>query len=329
MPEATCPAPGKSAYELLESAGEPDGIRALFVIGSNPVVSAPNAIAASPTGSSALDFLVVADFFLSETAKLADVVLPSAQWAEEDGTMTNLEGRVIRRRRALEPPGQARTDIEILCALARALGKSAHFSLRRSARGVRRAARGDARRHSPTTPASPTTRIEREDGVFWPCPADDHPGTPRLFADDVSDAERTRALPRRSNTHGPADVPDEQFPLYLTTGRVLAHYQSGTQTRRVAQLHGRGAGAARRDPPARRETPRPRRRRSPSCSRRDAGSATFIAESHADIREDTVFVPFHWRGEPSANRLTNAALDPISRMPEFKVCAVRANRSTR
>src|SRR5688500_6997278 len=127
IPEGELPGPGKSAYELIESAGEPGGIRALLVVGSNPAVSAPNATNVARR-LERLDFLAVADFFLSETANVADVVLPSAQWAEEDGTVTNLEGRVIRRRRVIAPPAEVRTDIDFLCDLARALCRSRFFS---------------------------------------------------------------------------------------------------------------------------------------------------------------------------------------------------------
>jgi len=319
IPESELPGPGKSAYELIESAGQPDGIRALLVIGSNPSVSAPNGSKVADC-LGRLDFLAVADFFLSETASVADVVLPAAQWAEEDGTVTNLEGRVIRRRRAIDPPGQVRTDIDILCAIARALGKSAHFAFgdpESVFEELRAATRGAPADYSGIS----YERIEREDGIFWPCTSESHAGTPRLF-------ETTFPTPNgRARFHaveylGPAEVPDEQFPLYLTTGRLLAHYQSGTQTRRVAQLvdaapeaiaeihphvakhHGLVDGA--------RMVLRTRR-----------GSAVFTSRISADIRPDTIFVPFHWPGESSANRVTNDALDPVSRMPEFKVCAAR------
>ena len=164
-------------------------------------------------------------------------------------------------------------------------------------------------------------RIDREGGVFWPCPSEDHPGTPRLFEDAFPTATG-RARFHAIEHEGPAEVPDERFPLYLTTGRLLAHYQSGTQTRRVPQLmdaapepiaemhphlakrHGLADGA-------------------PVVLRTRRGSASFICRITPDIRPDTVFVPFHWPDKSSANRLTNDALDPISRMPEFKVCAAR------
>jgi assimilatory nitrate reductase catalytic subunit len=319
--EADLPRAGKSAYELLDSAGEPGGIRALMVMGSNPVVSAPNATHVI-NRLAHLDFLLVFDFFLSETAELADVVLPSAQWAEEEGTVTNLEGRVIRRRRALDPPPQVKNDIDALCLLADRLGKGAHFSFA-GARDVfdelRRATSGGAADYSGIT----YQRIDAEDGIFWPCPTGQQ-GTSRLFIDTFpTSTGRARFHPVEHQSS--ADEPDAEFPMRLTTGRVLAHYQSGTQTRRISQLtemapeplaeihpqqarrHGLNDGAQ--------VTVRTRR-----------GSATFTTKITTDIRPDTVFVPFHWPGECSANRLTNDALDPVSRMPEFKVCAARIEK---
>jgi assimilatory nitrate reductase catalytic subunit len=319
MPESELPGPGRSAYELLESAGEPGGIRALLVIGSNPVVSAPNALRVADR-LKRLDFLAVADFFVSETAAAADVVLPSAQWAEEEGTVTNLEGRVIRRRRGVAPPAQVRTDIDLLCALARALGKARFFSFedhRAVFDELRGVTRGGVADYSGIT----YERIDREGGVFWPCSAEEHPGTPRLFAETFPTASGRARF--HATDHGdPAEVPDDRFPLYLTTGRVLAHYQSGTQTRRVAQLM-----EAASDPIAEIHPHQAARHGlidgAPVVLRTRRGSAAFISRITADIRPDTIFVPFHWPGESSANRLTNDALDPVSRMPEFKVCSVR------
>jgi assimilatory nitrate reductase catalytic subunit len=319
IPEGDLPGPGKSAYELIESAGEPGGIRALLVVGSNPAVSAPNATNVASLFRR-LDFLAVSDFFLSETANMADVVLPSAQWAEEEGTVTNLEGRVIRRRRALAPPPQVRTDIDFLCDLAGALGRSQFFKFEDHQavfEELRAATRGGAADYSGIS----YDRIDREDGVFWPCPSSDHPGTPRLFEDAFpTPSGRARFHPVEHG--GPAEVPDERFPLYLTTGRVLAHYQSGTQTRRVAQL----VDAA--PEPFAEIHPQVAKRHglvdgAPIVLRTRRGAATFASRITADIRPDTVFVPFHWPGGSSANRMTNDALDPVSRMPEFKVCAVR------
>jgi assimilatory nitrate reductase catalytic subunit len=317
--EPDLPGAGKSAYELIESIGEPDGIRALIVIGSNPSVSAPNAEKVAARFKR-LEFLAVADFFLSETAHAANVVLPAAQWAEEDGTVTNLEGRVIRRRRALDPPPHVRTDVDVLCALAKALDKGESFSFADS-RSVfdelREATRGGPADYSGIS----YERIDREGGVFWPCPSGEHPGSPRLFEHSFP-TPSGRARFHAIEHQGPAEVPDDQFPLYLTTGRLLAHYQSGTQTRRIAALMDM--------------SPQPIAEMHPQLAKRHGlsdgaavvvrtrrGSATFVSRITRDIRPDTVFVPFHWPGDSSANRLTNDALDPTSRMPEFKVCAAR------
>ncbi len=322
IPESELPGPGRSAYELLDSLGQENGVRGLLVIGSNVVVSAPHALQVQER-LKALDFLVVSDFFLSETAQLADVVLPSAQWAEEEGTMTNLEGRVIRRKRAFDPPADVRTDMQVLCELAQLLGKGQYFVFeepRQVFEELRRASAGGVADYSGIT----YEKIEANQGVFWPCPTEEHPGTRRLFQDGFpTPSGRARFTVVRHQA--PAEEPDQNYPLYLTTGRVLAQYQSGTQTQRVKPLRdmtptplveihpttAKSYGLANGDT-AQLTTPR--------------GSALFTVKVTASIREDTVFVPFHWSGLQSVNRLTNPALDPTSRMPEFKVCAVRIER---
>ena len=322
IPENDIPGPGKSAYEMLDSLGQEDGVRGLLVVGSNIVVSAPRALHIQER-LKALKMLVVSDFFLSETASLADVVLPSAQWAEEEGTMTNLEGRVIWRKRAFEPPPGVHTDIEILCSLACSLGKGQYFPLsepRQIFEELRCASARGVADYSGIT----YEKIEANQGVFWPCPSEDHPGTKRLFQDHFP-TPTGRAHFSVIRHQAPAEVPSPDYPLYLTTGRVLAQYQSGTQTQRVAQLRemapeaqveihpttAKSYGLVNSDT-AKLTTPR--------------GSALFTVKVTASIREDTVFVPFHWSGQQSVNRLTNPALDPTSRMPEFKVCAVRIER---
>jgi assimilatory nitrate reductase catalytic subunit len=316
------PGPGPSAYELLDSVGRPGGPRVLLVFGTNPVVSAP-AAARVEERMAALDLLVVADLVLSETADLADVVLPSAQWAEEDGTMTNLEGRVIRRRRLRPPPADVRTDLEIMAGITAALdrGPAVETDPARVFAELGRASAGGPADYAGIS----YERIDAEEGVFWPCPSPAHPGTPRMFLDRFATPDgRARFVPV---DHRPAveDV-DAAYPVYLTTGRVLAQYQSGAQTRRVAALakaapgpfvevhpvlaerHGIGEGDDVR-----------------VVSRR--GAAVAPARLTETIRVDTVFMPFHWPGAGRANVLTNPALDPTSRMPEFKVCAVRLERA--
>lgn len=319
VPEATLPQPGRSAYELLDSLGQEGGVRALLVIGSNPAVSAPNARQILRR-LRALDFLAVADFFLSETAALADVVLPVAQWAEEDGTTTNLEGRVVLRRRAFVPPDGVRTDIELICGVAAALGRATGFSFESSEdvfNELRRASAGGAADYAGISYA----RIEAGDGIYWPCPDVEHPGQPRLFVDRFPTANG-RARFHAVEHQSPAEERDDDFPLYLTTGRVLAHYQTGSQTHRVSRLEDLAPE------PLAEAHPRTAKRlglrdgdRVRLTTRR--GRAEFRLRTTAAIREDTIFVPFHWGGQGSANRLTNPALDPVSRMPEFKVCAAR------
>ncbi|MDQ3813330.1 MAG: molybdopterin-dependent oxidoreductase, partial [Armatimonadota bacterium] len=178
--EADLPGPGRSAYELLDSLGRDGGVRALLVMASNIVVSAPRSGHVQER-LDALDFLAVSDLFLSETAQRADVVLPSTQWAEEEGTMTNLEGRVLLRQRATEPPPGVWSDAQILTALAERLGYGRFFTAEPRAifDELRRASAGGAADYSGIT----YERIAAENGVFWPCPSNDHPGTPRLFLD--------------------------------------------------------------------------------------------------------------------------------------------------
>jgi len=335
------PGPGRSAYELLDALGT--DIRSLLLMGSNPVVSAPHAAHIEERIKS-LDFLAVADVVLSETAALADVVLPVTQWAEETGTTTNLEGRVLLRRRAITPPEGVRSDLDVLHELAARLGVEKGFPTdpEEVFEELRRASAGGAADYSGIT----YRRLAEEGGVFWPCPApmteveecedasfdlfpDDpaqdedraHPGTPRLFLDRFATEDgRARFVPV---SHRPlAEEPDDEYPVLLTTGRVVAQYQSGAQTRRVDELNAAAPG------PFVEMHPRLAERLGAGegdavavVSRR--GRAVAPARITTTIRPDTIFMPFHWPGEGRANTLTNPALDPTSRMPEFKACAVR------
>ncbi len=321
VPPESLPGKGRSAYELLDALGQPDGPKALLVFGSNIIVSAPNVNHVAQR-LDALDFLVVADMVISETAARADVVLPVTQWAEETGTMTNLEGRVILRQQAITPPSGVRSDLDVVSGLAERLvapgspAANAVFStdpetvfeeLRLASAGGKADYAGISYR-----------RIRDEMGVFWPCPTDEHPGTPRMFLDSFATPDG-RARFHAVEHRGPAEQPDEDYPVHLTTGRVLAQYQSGAQTRRVRELTDDGAFVemhpmlAARIGTADGEPVRITTRR---------GEMVAPVRVVRTIRPDTVFVPFHWVG---ANKLTNDALDPASRMPEFKVCAARVS----
>jgi assimilatory nitrate reductase catalytic subunit len=317
------PTPGRSAFELLDALGTDGGVRTLLVLASNVAVSAPDARRViSRLGD--LDFLAVSDFFLSETAELADVVLPSAMWAEEDGTMTNVEGRVIRRRKALDPPAGVPDDLQLLAELAGRLGAGHLFSGDPETvfEELRRASAGGTADYSGIS----YRRIDDEQGVFWPCPAPEHPGTPRLFTERFATPDgRARFL--RVEYVEVHERPDADYPYVLTTGRVLAQYQSGTQTRRTRSLQ--------------MIAPTPRAELHPDLARRlgigpddvvelttRRGRARFHALVTDAVRPDVVFAPFHWGGGSSANALTDAdTLDPTSKMPAFKVCAVAVVRA--
>jgi assimilatory nitrate reductase catalytic subunit len=317
---ADLPSPGRSAYEMLDNIGGAGGVRALWVMASNIVVSAPRSSHVAEKLRH-LDFLAVSDIFLSETAALADVVLPTAQWAEETGTMTNLEGRVILRRQAMPAPGEVRTDLDAMADLAKRLGVQGFSAYADEVfEELTRASRGGKADYTGIS----YERIDAEQGVFWPCPLPSHPGTPRLFNGDFPTPDR-RAHFHAVEQHGAAEQPDDEFPYYLTTGRLLRQYQSGTQTRRVATLsEAEPAPTAEMHPTLARRVGAADGDKVRLRSRR--GEAVMTVRTVTDIRPDTVFAPFHWGGAGNVNRLTNPALDPYSRMPEFKVCAVAVAR---
>ncbi|MET1035488.1 MAG: molybdopterin oxidoreductase family protein [Arthrobacter sp.] len=323
--ECLIPGPGIPATELLHSLGLPGGPRMLMVHGANVAVSAPDA-GRVVDGLRRLDFLVVCDFFLSETAAEADVVLPVLQWAEEEGTMTNLEGRILRRRRAVDPPEDARSELWILAELARRLDAPGRFPAdpRAVFAELREASRGGLADYSGVS-------YEALDGgaaVYWPCPATGRPpvpqppgwpplfGTPRLFLERFAHPDgRARLIAVRAGS--PSGAPNEPGLLTLLTGRLMEHYQSGAQTRRVPELLA--------------AQPEPRVELHPSTAlalgiahgdlvsvSNLRGRAVGRASLSADMRADSVFMAFHFGGAGSANLLTRALTDPISSMPAFK-----------
>ena len=268
------------------------------------------------------------DFFLSETARHADVVLAGSLQEEDEGTVTTGEGRCVRLQQSVTPPGDARVDWQILV-------------------GTRR--RGWATRTTFPTP-SPTTfsanspprrkggsadysgmtyaKIEKNMGIFWPCPSSNHPGTPRLFEGGKFHHADGKARFYGYEYRPPAEDVDAEYPLFFTTGRVVSQYLSGNQTRRIGPLVDQyPEPLVRNAPVARSEAGNRGRRHRP---RRHAGAvrSNVPAQVVRTIRPDTVFVPYHWPGKKSANLLTNRALDPISKIPEYKVCACRMEKVT-
>jgi len=323
VPVDRLPGPGLSAYEMVSSIGTVDGIRALVVVGSNVAVASPAARRVE-AGLGRLDCLAVLDAFLNETSAQAHVVLPVTQWAEEDGTTTNLEGRVLRRRRAVTPPPTVRTDLEVLCELAERLGAGAYFPTAEPQQVFAELASVSSGGRADYAGIS-YERLDAEGGVFWPCP-DAGPGSERLFGDRFSHPDG-RARFVEVAYRPAAEEPDEDYPLRFTTGRYLEQYNSGAQTRRVAALHD--------------ARPEPILQIHPFLAERlgvlddqlvlvrsRRGRLAMAVAVTPDIRPDTVFAPFHWGGRRAANLLTNPALDPVSRMPEFKVCAVAVSPLT-
>ena len=321
IPAEDLPGPGRSAFELLDALGTTDGPKALLVAGSNPVVSAPDANRITARLAD-LDLLVVNDIVLSETAALADVVLPVTQWAEETGTMTNLEGRVLLRQAAVPPPDGVRSDLEVFAELARRLAAPGRWSADPAEvfEELRLASQGGRADYS----GIDYQAIQQQDGLFWPCPAEPANSTPRLFGERF---ETPDGLARFvAVEHRPvAEDLDVDYPVYLTTGRLLQQYQSGAQTRRIRPLRdGQPAAFVEMHPDLADSLGISDGELVEVTSRR--GIARAAARITSSIRADTVFMPFHYPGAESANLLTNPALDPISRMPQFKVCAVSVTR---
>ncbi|HEX2328844.1 MAG TPA: molybdopterin oxidoreductase family protein [Candidatus Angelobacter sp.] len=322
VPEESIPHKGLSMIPIFEAihAGK---IKGLMAISSNPMVSLPNS-AYIREALEKLEFFCQIDFFLSETARYADVVLAGSLMEEDEGTTTNVEGRVIHHQKAVDPPGDARVDWRIICDLAGRLGAGDKFgfaSPREMFEELRVASKGGVSDYYGIT----WDRIDREMGVFWPCPSPEHPGTPRLYEGARFNHPDGKAHFQPVEWKPAAEETDSEYPIVLTTGRVVSHYLSGTQTRRIGALVD--------------QYPQPLCEIHPLLatklgiadgdfvrveSRR--GSVTVRASVVKTIRPDTVFVPYHWPLDRAANNMTVRAIDPISNIPEYKICAVRVSK---
>jgi assimilatory nitrate reductase catalytic subunit len=263
---------------------------------------------------------------MSETAHHADVVFSGSLQEEDEGVVCSAEGRVQKINKAVDPPGEAKSDALIICDLAKQLGKGAHFdfaSTRDIYEELRIASKGGLADYYGIT----WERIERELGVFWPCPALDHPGTRRLFEDGRFYHQDGKAHFQVTEWRETGDPLDHEYPILLTTGRVVNHYLSGTQTRRIGPLV--------------EQYPEPRVEMHPRLAARygiEDGAWVRVVTRRADvivqavvvrtIRPDTIFIPYHWPGRRSANRLTHRTLDPRSKIPEFKVSACRIEKAS-
>ncbi len=318
------PQPGYSAQEIMEAIHRGE-IKGLLSACFNPLVSLPDANF-TREALSKLEFFGVIDFFLSESAHHADVVLAGSLQEEEDGLGCSAEGRVIHWQRSVDPPGQARRDSDIIVDLAHRLGRGQFFPFKTPAdilEELRVASRGGVADYYGIT----YKRVDEQKGIFWPCPSLDHPGTPLLFADRKFYTHDAKAHFNVTEWRASGDPISEDFPLFLTTGRVVSQYLSGTQTRRIGALVDQYAE------PRAEIHPRLAERLGITdgdwvtvTTRRD--DLTIRAMVVRTIRPDTIFIPYHWPGIRSANRLTHRTLDPRSKIPEFKVSACRVRKAT-
>ena len=303
--------PGLTVTQMMEKAYDGE-IKTLYIIGENPMISDPDLNHARKSMEN-LEFLVVQDIFMTETAELADVVFPSASFAEKDGTFVNTERKVQRVRKAVEPPGDSKEDWEIICDLASRMGYQMSY---KNAEAIM----AEIAEVTPSYCGINYGRLEFE-GIHWPCPSSDHPGTPCLHVDRFSCG---LGVFHAIDYIPPAEVVDSEYPLYLTTGRVLYQYHTGTMTMKSEGLNELAPESF------------------VEISVQDAetydieeGDLLKIASRRGEIEANakismkavkgTVFIPFHY-AKAAANMLTNSALDPIAKIPEYKVCAVKMSK---
>ncbi len=306
--------PGLPLTRAMDAAAA-ESLKGMFVMGENPMLSDPDQAHARHALEN-LEFLAVQDIFLTETAALADVVLPAACYAEKDGTFTNTERRVQRVRKAVEPPGEARADWEIICALAEQAGYP----------GMRYPGPAEVMDEiASLTPSYGGIAYDRLDphGLQWPCPDRSHPGTPVLHLERFTRGPG-RFVPVAYRPS--AESPDAEFPFVLTTGRTYFHWHTGTMTRRSHLLDREEATAFVELNPQDAAALGVRDGEPVSVASR-RGQITVRARVTEMVVPGVLFIPFHF-AEGAANALTNNALDPESSIPEFKVCAVKIGRAS-
>lgn len=302
---------GQTVTTMVNDAG--DSIKAIYVMGENPMMSDPNLHHAEEQFKK-LDFLIVQDIFMTETAEIADVVLPACAFAEKTGTFTNTERRVQLSREALLSPGEAKQDYQIIAEIAKRLDCN---NFPESSEDLFE----EMRQLTPSYKGMTYERLENEFGLRWPCPTEDHPGTPILH---VGKFARGKGWLAPITYKTSAELVDTEYPIVLTTGRLLQHYHTGSMTRRSKVLDGIAPHAnveinitdAERLNIKNGEKVKVTSRR---------GSIEIQAKVTEKIKKGIIFIPFHFV-EAAANRLTNDALDPVAKIPEYKVCACKVEK---
>ncbi len=306
---------GLTLVEMMNAAAE-GKVKAMYIIGENPMISDPDTNHVRQALEN-LDFLVVQDIFPPEVTQLADIVLPAACWAEKEGTFTATDRRVQMVRKAIDPPGEAKSDWKIICELARGMGAGNLFSF-----GSANEIFEELRKVCPLYAGMTYERLNQPDGLQWPCPAEDHPGTPFLHKQQF-----TRGLGKLHpvSYRAPAEEPDEEYPFILTTGRMAFHWHTRSMTGRSPALDN--------------EAPEGYVEISPEDAQRLGimdGHLVEVSTRRGRIKTKTlidervspgvIFIPFHF-AERAANVLTHQALDPVAKIPEYKICAARVEKS--
>jgi len=319
FPDGIC-AP-ENGYEVTTMinvlADNPGELKAMYIMGENPMLSDPD-LTHAEHALKQLEFLVVQDIFLTETAALADVVLPASCYAEKSGTQTSTERRVQLWRPAQDPPGEARLDWKIICEVAAAMGYGKQFTYN-SAEEIF----NEIAEVTPSYHGMNYERLSRPEALHWPCPALDHPGTPILHIGKCSHPDGMGVM-HAIEWKPPAEVPDAEYPYILTTGRCIWHWHTGSMTRRSESLDTEvPTGWIEINPEDAKQLGIKDKEMVKAISRR--GEIQVPAKITKDIKKGEMFMPFHF-AECAANILTNNALDPVCKIPEYKACAVKVEK---
>ena len=302
---------GLTVTEMIDGAFN-GSLKALYVMGENPFLSDPDQHHVEEAFKR-LDFMVVQDIFLTETAQFADVVLPSACFAEKNGTVTNTERRVQRMTKALSAPGQAKEDWEIIQGIAKAMGPSWDYT---NAEDICK----EIASLAPSYGGISWKRLKNIDGLQWPCPTKDHPGTPILHREKFA---RGLGLMKAIEFKEPAEAPDKKYPFTLTTGRILEQFHTGTMSRKTKGLNKLAGPMVMISTDDAKQLKIKNNKTVRVTTRRGTIDApAFVSEN---IGKGTIYIPFHYVESP-ANRLTNSAVDPVAKIPEYKVCAASVTK---